>query len=316
MNKPLSWLLLITTLPTRNATVRMRVWRGLKALGCAMVRDGVYLAPRLPTLEKALADWAEEVTAEGGEARLLLAAVRESALDEESAMRALFDRSADYAVLLEEMASCSTDGIGEAQAMQKKLKKLRRHVESIRAIDFFPGAAEAHLTQRLSELESQWSARFFPGEPSASGNGVPRVRRADYQGRLWGTRRDLWVDRVSSAWLIRRFIDPQARFVWLERLEDLPPEGVGFDFDGATFTHLGGRVTFETLLAAFGLESDPALARLGNMVHFLDAGGVPAPEAAGFEQLLTGLRRANPGDDLLLERIAPILEALYESFKE
>src|SRR5574337_918282 len=117
------------------------------------------------------------------------------------------------------------------------------------------------------------------GKHPANGT-VPRLDPAAHRHRLWATRARPWVDRLASAWLIRRFIDPEARFLWLTRPEDCPPEALGFDFDGAAFTHVGARVSFETLLASFGLEAG-ALQRLGLLVHFLDVGGIQPPEAAG-----------------------------------
>jgi hypothetical protein len=118
----------------------------------------------------------------------------------------------------------------------------------------------------------------------------PRNRK-DYRGRLWATRQRLWIDRVASAWMIRRFIDPQAKFLWLKRVKDCPKRAVGFDFDGAEFTHADSKVTFEVLVASFGLHEDPGLARLGALVHHLDVWGIPIAEGPGF-RIPTSL---NPG---------------------
>ena len=134
-------------------------------------------------------------------------------------------------------------------------------------------------------------------------------------GRTWATRRRLWVDRVASAWLIRRFIDRDARFQWLAKPSDCPKRALGFDFDGATFTHVGDRVTFETLMASFGLEDDAALARLAAMVHLLDVGGEPVPEAKGFEAVMAGARERLPDDDALLAEISGVLDSLYLHFE-
>jgi len=121
------------------------------------------------------------------------------------------------------------------------------------------------------------------------------------------------VDRLASAWLIRRFIDRRARFVWLQHVEDCPANALGFDFDGARFTHVGHRVTFETMLASFGLENDAALLRIGAIVHALDVGG-EAPEAAGFEMLLKGLKARIKDDDALLKQGGQMLDDLYAVF--
>ena len=138
--------------------------------------------------------------------------------------------------------------------------------------------------------------------------------RMQYQGRLWATRRNMWVDRVTSAWLIQRFIDPSARFLWMETPADCPPEVLGFDFDGATFTHVGKRVTFEVLLSSFGLEGDRGLVRLATMVHALDVGGASTPEASGFEAVLAGARKRLPDDNALLADIGSVLDSLHAYF--
>jgi hypothetical protein len=120
---------------------------------------------------------------------------------------------------------------------------------------------------------------------------------------------------VASAWLIRRFIDPAARFKWLAKPSDCPKSALGFDFDGAAFTHVGDRVTFETLMASFGLEDDAALARLAALVHQLDVGGEPVPEAVGFEAVLAGARERLDDDDALLAEISTVLDSLYAHFE-
>ncbi|MGF6484124.1 hypothetical protein QFZ91_006351 [Paraburkholderia sp. JPY419] len=124
----------------------------------------------------------------------------------------------------------------------------------------------------------------------------------------------MWVDRVASAWLIRRFIDRDARFIWLPSPEACPPDALGFDFDGAAITHAGERVRFEVLLASFGLDKNPALVRLGAMVHALDVGGVSVPEAIGFEAIMAGSRERTADDDQLLTAISPVLDAMYTHF--
>jgi hypothetical protein len=119
---------------------------------------------------------------------------------------------------------------------------------------------------------------------------------------------------VCSAWLIRRFIDPKATFLWLKRIKDCPKKAIGFDFDGAAFSHIDAKVTFEVLIASFGLEHDPGLARLGEVVHFLDVGGVPIPEAAGLAAIVTGARTVQQGDTALLGAVTPALDGLYAHY--
>jgi hypothetical protein len=133
---------------------------------------------------------------------------------------------------------------------------------------------------------------------------------------LWATRRHLWIDRVASAWLIQRFIDKKARFLWLASPVDCPADALGFDFDGAAFTHIGERVTFEVLLASFGLERDAGLAGIAAIVHALDLGGEQVPEAIGFEAIMTGMRQRLPDDDDLLAEMGSVFDALHAHFGE
>jgi hypothetical protein len=119
---------------------------------------------------------------------------------------------------------------------------------------------------------------------------------------------------LASAWLIRRFIDPDARILWLDKPADCPEDALGFDFDGATFTHVGSRVTFEVLAASFDLEHDPGVEKIGTLIHYLDVGGVPVAEAAGFEAILRGARATFTDDDELLREAEKLFNLLYGTF--
>ena len=124
------------------------------------------------------------------------------------------------------------------------------------------------------------------------------------------------MDRAASAWLIRRFIDPNASFLWLRTPAACPHDAVGFDFDHATFTHVGDAVTFEVLLYAFELETDPALSRIGALVHYLDVGGAPVADAAGFIAMLSGLKQSCSDDDAFLAGASPLLDHLYTAYRQ
>jgi hypothetical protein len=192
--------------------------------------------------------------------------------------------------------------------------RLRRELEAISATDFFPGAAKTRAAAALHGLESAINDRFSPDESTAAAGAIRSRSLADFQGRCWATRRNIWVDRIASAWLIRRFIDKQATFVWLTDTADVSGDAVGFDFDGATFSHVGNHVTFEVLLRSFGLHEIAALAKLATLVHYLDIGGLPVPEAAGFLAILTGAKEEHKGDDALLDTAGALLDHLYAAF--
>jgi hypothetical protein len=233
------------------------------------------------------------------------------AAEYEASFIALFDRTPEYAGIdatLAELSDQSDDAV-----LRRSLRQARKHLDALIAIDFFPGPARAETERRLQGMEAELRQRQLSCEPGFSEGEPERLVISQFQNRLWATRRNLWVDRLASAWLIRRFVDPQARFVWFMQPQDCPADALGFDYDGARFSHIGRRVTFETLLASFDLEGDTALKRLGALVHALDVGG-SAPEAAGFEAMLKGLKCRIDDDDSLLAAGGQLLDDLYAAF--
>ncbi|MFP5383601.1 MAG: chromate resistance protein ChrB domain-containing protein [Gammaproteobacteria bacterium] len=305
-------LALALTLPGHNTTARTRAWRALKAVGAAVLRDGVHVLPASPANESRLTEVAEDVVQSGGTAELWTLLPRDD--DQRERFTRLFDRSADYAELISGCRELLDEPALDTPGVERRLKALLRQADQVAAIDFFPGEARAQARQVLDDARRRVEAALAPGEPAIPA-GVPLRRAiADFQRRQWATRARPKVDRLASAWLIHRHIDTNASFLWLPSPADCPPLAVGFDFDGATFTHTTGRVTFETLLCSFGLDSNAALQRLGSVVHFLDVGGVPAPEAAGVAALLDGLRAQHANDDDLLAAALPLFDALLVHF--
>jgi hypothetical protein len=307
--------MLVNSVSGENKTARMRIWRALKASGAAALRDGVYVLPRSDSARAVFAGQAEEVVAAGGTAHIL-ALDGEDDVQQDALVR-LFDRGADYAQLFARLdAFNATVARLDEVGARRGAAALRRDVAALVAIDFFPGAARRQVESALADCEAALNARFSPDEPHAAKGAIAPRLRTRYRGRTWATRRHPWIDRVASAWLIRRFIDSKARFLWLKKPKDCPKSAVGFDFDGAEFTHVGARVTFEVLAASFGLDKDRAIARIGAMVHYLDVGGIAVPEAAGFAAIMAGARAQQSDDDKLLKGISAVLDALYASYKD
>lgn len=307
---PCSWLALIISLPTHNAAGRMRVWRAVKALGCGVLRDGVYLLPNRPGFRPAFQRQAEEVALGGGTAHVLV--LDSENPEQQQTFEDLFDRSADYAKLIESIQRAAGELSSEEPArLQRQVSRLRKDFEALVILDYFPGMAREQAAAALEDLEHAVMDRLMPDEPHAAHRRIPRLLVEDYQGRLWATRRRPWIDRLASAWLIRRFIDRDARFLWLATPADCPADALGFDFDGAAFTHIGAKVTFEVLIVSFGLMKDPALQKLGALVHYLDVGGIPVPEAAGLQTLLRGMRRRVTDDDALVAEANRVFDSLY-----
>jgi len=310
-----SWLLLILSLPTQNTAARMRIWRATKALGCGVLRDGVYALPLSAAHREALEALAIETREAEGSAQVL--EVPSKNADEAYVFTTLFDRTDDYARLMEEISELKAK-VSELDtlALRRALKLLRRSFEAVSSIDFYPGAAQAQTARALDELEGTALAILSPDEPHAAAGKIERLERSHYQGRIWATRKRPWIDRLASAWLIRRFLDRKAQFLWLDKPQDCPRDALGFDFDGAVFTHRRARVTFEVLMASFGLEEDRALVRLAAIVHYLDVGGIPVPEAAGLESLLAGARLSSKTDEAFLREAQKSLDYLYTAFSD
>ena len=309
-----SWLILIVSLPTQNSAGRMRVWRVVKALGCAVLRDGVYLMPNRKEFRQAFQKQADDVLSGGGSSHVLV--LEASSPEQQQAFEGLFDRSADYTKLIEAIHQASQSDFQSAgiDKLRKLLQRLRKDFEAIATQDFFPGAAREQAAVALEDLEHNSHEHLMPDEPHAVNRRIKPLQLADYQGRTWATRQRPWIDRLASAWLIQRFIDPDARFIWLTEPGECPDDAVGFDFDGAEFTHVGAKVTFEVLLASFGLSKDNGLNQIAGVVHYLDVGGIPVVEAAGLETLMRGMRQQWPSDDDLLNETNKIFDAYYQAF--
>ena len=305
---------LILSLPTRNSTLRMRVWRALKECGAAVLRDGVYLLPRDGAVDGALRKIESEIRAHGGFAVILDAAPR--APEDQAALRGRFDRTAGYASLVGRIAAtkAALTKLGPRRGLTA-LRRLEQALEKLASIDFFSGEAKEQAVAALASLKQRYGELYARNEPRPSMKMLRPLEREQYRKRTWATRKAPWVDRLASAWLIKRFIDRDARFIWIARPSDCPRKAVGFDYDGAEFTHVKNRVTFEVLAAAFGLDHDPALARIGAAVHFLDVGGIPVAEANGLETMLKGAKDKARDDDALLAEALRTFDLLYSGYR-
>ena len=306
------WSLLLVTLPTQPNAVRLRIWRALKALGCAALRDGAYALPahEAPALEAL----AMEVRDNGGQASVLSLFPRDELQKQE--VLALFDRTEAYAAWNESVRTSFAiyQTLPEADA-RKRLRVTSDALNAIKQIDYYAGATATDADAMLILLRQAFDARFSKGEPQATPAKVARLDATKFQGKRWATRARPWVDRMACAWLIARFIDPQARFVWLQDLSKAPKGVLGFDYNGARFSHVGTqgneRVTFEMLMQSFGLEVDAQLQSIAQLVHYLDAGGIPVAQAAGLEAILGGLREVHADDDALIKATGAVFDALY-----
>jgi len=311
------WLLLIHQIPPRPAYLRVKTGRRLQALGAVAIKNSVYALPRGEASMEDLQWVRREIVAGGGEATVLEAHFVEGHTDAD--VTALFNkaRDEDYTALAAEARSLARtlprSGARDegAEATRQAVLRLRKRLGDVAAIDFFGAPGRGAVEGVLSGIDARLEA------PAGAGEKTRAVSPAGYRGRVWVTRRGVQVDRMASAWLIRRFIDAKARFTFVTGHHDHPSRReVRFDMYQAEFTHDGDLCTFEVLLRRFGLD-DPALARIGEIVHDIDLkdGKFARAEAAGVERLITGIALRHPTDAARLAQGGAVFDALHESFR-
>jgi hypothetical protein len=300
-------------LPPKPVGLRVKVWRRLQQQGAIAIKNSVYALPLSDGAREDFQWLAREITESGGEATVCAAELVEGLTDAQ--VQALFNaaRDAQYAELTNDARELAAAGDRRKsdEAWPLEVTKLRKRLDEIAAIDFLgaPGrmAAEAlvvRLERRLAERSAQPSGASTPSRTH-----LPR-------DALWITRRGIHVDRMASAWLIRRFIDSAARFRFVDaRSYRHQPGEVRFDMFEAEFTHEGDLCTFEVLLSRFGL-TDPALRAIGEMVHDIDLKDAKfaRPETSGFERVIAGIALGHAQDEDRLARASALLDDLHTAF--
>jgi hypothetical protein len=303
-----TWLVTIAQLPTEDPAARMRVLRTLESLGAAVMREGAYILPHNAANRQALEALAEYIGKTAGSAQILQVQASSDAQDD--SFRRLFDRSARYQALIKTVESLRVGfGHSDPSAIARVLHKQRGEFDAIAALDFFPTEARSRAEQALAEAEAAVrKLRFAAASQASLGAGESLLRRT------WATRRPPWADRLACAWLVRRFVDPEATLVWMEKSDELPAGAVGFAFEGAHFAPNEQRVAYEEMLARLNLQKSAALAKIGSIVHFLEMGGEAVPEAAGVQTLLQGAQRRAPRAEEWLTEAEKTFDLLYEAY--
>jgi len=303
------WLVIVAQLPTEDPSARMRVLRKLESLGAGVLREGVYALPDTPANRKSLDELAAHVGREGGTAYALRVAA--TSQGQNDAFRRLFDRSAQYEALVKIVEGLRLGfGQSDPSALARVLLKQRRDFEAISALDFFPSPAKARAQQALADADQEIRKLYFSKAPTSIATGEK------LHGRTWATRKPLRADRLASAWLVRRFIDPEAKMLWLEDAGEAPSGAISFGFQGAHFAPGDALVAYEEIMRQLQLGANQAIARIGAIVHYLEAGGAPVQEAAGVQTLLEGAVRRAQSDDELLAEAEKTFDLLYEAYFE
>jgi hypothetical protein len=314
--RPARWLLLIHQLPAQPSNLRVRTWRRLQQLGALAAKQGIYVLPDSPAAREDFEWLKTEIEGAGGEARIFSAnsvdAWSDDALIEEfrrSRQHAYENLAREAEALLRRAAvrGRHSKGVPPRRAAQR----LRQRLAAVERIDFFASAGRDRVVSLLSAIDEQGRTSRRAGDAGQSG--AP----SSYTARLWVTRPRPGVDRMSSAWFIRRFIDHEARFDFVADRAAAPRDGVPFDMFGVEFTHRADLCTFEVLCDTFGLR-DPALVRIAGIVHDLDLKDdrFKPPEAPTVAMIIDGLRMADADDHVLLANGITLFEALYRTFAE
>jgi hypothetical protein len=319
-SSPALWLLLVHQLPAKPAYLRVKVWRRLQALGAVPVKNSVYVLPAGERTQEDFEWTLKEVVGGGGEGMICEARLVDGLSDQE--VRAVFNRAreADYDAIANSARDLEKTLTGDRKAAVRaeakaKLAKLKVEASRVSDIDFFGANGRETVVGLIGALAVQ----LREDEPmDTSQDETPKSGGADALiGRVWVTRQGLYVDRIASAWLIQRFIDPQARFKFVPAKGYVPQtDELRFDMFEAEFTHEGDRCTFEVLLARMGV-SDPALTTISEIVHDIDLkdGKFGRDETSGIARLIEGISVLSKDDGERLERGVTIFDDLYASFQ-
>ena len=299
--------MLVHQLPASPSNLRVRTWRRLQELGAIGLKQSVYVLPDSAEAREDF-EWLKvEIEGAGGEAAVFAAGMLDAGADAALVEEFRRARQGAYAELAAELQR-----LRKARPAPRKgdqLSRFRQRLAAIERIDFFSSAGRDRVVALLAEIDGAGGAGPRHGRQPAPNH--------PYRERLWVTRPRPGVDRMGSAWLIRRFIDPAARFGFCTDARAAGPGAVSFDMFGGDFTHHGEQCTFETLCAAFAID-DPAVIRLGEVVHDLDLKDARfnAPDAPTVGAAIEGLQLSCTDDHLLLEQGATLFEALYRSFSQ
>lgn len=321
-----AWLVMFHQLPPKPAYLRVKVWRRLQALGAISVKNSVYLLPLNNQAQEDLRWLLREIEQDGGTGSICEARFIDGLTSPQ--LREMFRaaREADYAETLKDLRRLAGTMVVGTNAevarisVHGQVTRARRRLTEIAAIDFFDSPGRLEAERLLDDIDRGMlpSASVAKEGEQAIGRVDERPSLTSVSGSTWVTRRGVWVDRMASAWLIRRFIDPLGEFKFVDEKIYTPFESdIRFDMFEAEFTHEGSLCTFEVLLTYTGLKSDPALTAIGEIVHDIDMKDTrfAREETTGIAVLLDGIARREQDDHRRLERSAPVFDDMYESLK-
>ncbi len=321
------WILLVHQLPPNPTNLRVRIWRKLQKLGAVAIKNSVYI---LPAREKTHEDFQwlkQEIETAGGEASVFRADSVEGATDDEIVAAFRKARDEEFASISAELESLTGAirqqargkhlSAGRLSAYETELDKLHAELERIAANDFFAATGRASAFSAYERCQKGLSVAQGSTKAIQSKTRGQALSVASYQGKRWVTRRNLHIDRLGSAWLIKQFIDKRPRFYFAAEGETV--EGaIPFDMFGAEFTHHGEDCTFETMLKQFGLAESKGLREIAEIVHDIDLKDdkFHRLEAAGLNTVVDGLSKVLRDDRKLLQQMGAVFDGLFELFNQ
>ena len=300
------WLFFSFSVPSRLQGFRVKIWRRLNALGAVQIKNSIYVLPANAQSQEQLTWMGKETDEQGGESLIIANGNLLNIADTQVAAAFTKARDEDYGALSEEIRAVVAEP--DSQERLAALRKFEKRLEAIRAIDFFPSGKGAALQKMIDE------AQPTPTE------GHPVISMADaahYRQKNWVTRANPYVDRLASFWLVKRFIDPAPRIVFLQESETVPtgPDVVSFDMAQADFTHVGGLITFEVIAEAFGLAAQvpPRMREVIKAIDLEELEAAPA-ETPGVKRMLDGLVATHDDDHVRTEQALAFFDTLLASY--
>jgi hypothetical protein len=307
-----NWILMFYSMPSKPERNRLRIYRRLQKAGTLSLKDGVHILPYSDDHYEFFQWLSQEIKTLEGEMQFVT--IEKLEMMENTDLIALFQKQAEasYAAVEERMKSISIN-LNKEHETRQSLKKIIRDFDALYAIDFF----HSHKGKTLQKVIQNTQNKLELALQSASITSqpiVPSQNSADYQGKQWQTRTKPFVDRMASAWLIRKFIDTHAEFIFANTIDPSNATIVTYDMNEATFTHIGDLCTFEVLLKSFNIE-DTILNRIAQIIHNLDINDdkYSTPQADGIKLILAAIRAKTTNDHEILTKSSEIFDYLYST---
>jgi len=318
----MQWLVLLYQFPKGPGSLRVKIWRRLQSIGAVAIKNSTYVLPLSDQSREDFQWLLHELTAGGAEGAILEARLIDGMSDPQVKELFVAARDQEYVELVQELQAFDSSAAGGAlatddtAAARQLLAKARKKLAEIKASDYFGAARRQQAEQALRDLAARVATPAAAAPPP--GQARLRVSSPQLKDRIWVTRQHVGVDRIACAWLIRRRIDPAAKFKFTSADNYRPADDeLRFDMFEAEFTHTGDRCTLEVLVDTIGAD-DPALQRVAEVVHDIDLKDdkFQHPETQGIAHLLEGLSASTEDDDLRLDRGGAIFDHLYAYYQE